>query len=131
MGTALSSVIPSTILYHHPIAQASVVPHKVKTTCHPDFRVFTAPRLTEWIFTSYKLQEGFTYSTFRPRLSTSLEFLSSSSKMKVSRSLVLGAVTVALPCDSCYGPATKDIHVQNVRRMQPGAQNATTMPKVL
>jgi hypothetical protein len=122
----LSKVIPSTILYHPPIAQASVVPRRVKTTCHPDFRDSTAPRLTEWL---YKFQDGFAYFTFRPRLSMSLEFFSSSN-MKVSKSLVLGTVvTVALACDSCYGPATKDIHVRNVRRMQPGAQNATTMPK--
>jgi hypothetical protein len=50
--------------------------------------------------------------------------------MKLPKSFVLGTVvTVALACDSCYGPAAQDIHVRNVRRMQPGDQNATTLPK--
>jgi hypothetical protein len=50
--------------------------------------------------------------------------------MKLPRSFVLGTIfTVALACDSCYGPATDGIHVRNVRRMQPGAQNATTKSK--
>lgn len=43
--------------------------------------------------------------------------------------LVLFSVTVALACDSCYGPADYDIHTRNVRRQQPEALNATTSPR--
>jgi hypothetical protein len=46
-GTEFSSVIPSTILCHPLIAQASVVRRRVKTTCHPDFQVSTMLRSTE------------------------------------------------------------------------------------
>jgi hypothetical protein len=42
---------------------------------------------------------------------------------------IAAAVSPALACDSCYGPASEVVHERNVRRMQPGAQNATVGPK--
>lgn len=39
------------------------------------------------------------------------------------------AATVAIACDSCYGPSTNVEHIRNVRRMQPDASNASTGPK--
>ncbi|MCJ1289071.1 hypothetical protein MMC34_000603 [Xylographa carneopallida] len=43
---------------------------------------------------------------------------------------VLAAVApVVLACDNCYGPRDDAVHVRNVRRMQPGALNATTGPR--
>ena len=35
----------------------------------------------------------------------------------------------ALSCDDCYGPNRDAVHVRNVRRMQPDAQNATVAPR--
>ena len=42
---------------------------------------------------------------------------------------IAAAVSSALACDSCYGPASEVIHERNVRRMQPEAQDATVGPK--
>lgn len=39
------------------------------------------------------------------------------------------AATTVFACDSCYGPATPDLHTRLVRRMQPEALNATVAPK--
>ncbi|MCJ1284851.1 hypothetical protein MMC26_004188 [Xylographa opegraphella] len=39
------------------------------------------------------------------------------------------AATPALACEGCYGPRDEAAHVRNVRRMQPGALNATTGPR--
>jgi hypothetical protein len=46
--------------------------------------------------------------------------------------LILGiaaAASTVLACDSCYGPSSEVIHERNVRRMQPGASDATVGPK--
>lgn len=42
---------------------------------------------------------------------------------------LLASGWVALACESCYGPQNNVIHTRNVRRMQPGAQNATVGPR--
>jgi hypothetical protein len=39
------------------------------------------------------------------------------------------AVNAALACDSCYGPSSEAFHERLVRRMQPGASDATMNPK--
>jgi hypothetical protein len=39
------------------------------------------------------------------------------------------AVSGALACDSCYGPSSEVVHERLVRRIQPGAQDATVGPK--
>jgi hypothetical protein len=39
------------------------------------------------------------------------------------------AVSAALACDSCYGPSSEVVHERLVRRMQPGASDATVYPK--
>ncbi|KAE8453312.1 hypothetical protein EG329_011379 [Mollisiaceae sp. DMI_Dod_QoI] len=39
------------------------------------------------------------------------------------------AVSSAIACDSCYGPADEVVHERLVRRMQPEASNAVTGPK--
>jgi len=39
------------------------------------------------------------------------------------------AVSGAVSCDSCYGPASEVVHERLVRRMQPEAQDATVGPK--
>lgn len=39
------------------------------------------------------------------------------------------AVSRAVACDSCYGPASEVVHERLVRRIQPGAQDATVGPK--
>lgn len=41
-------------------------------------------------------------------------------------SLLTGAASA---CESCEHPARDVVHVRNVRRMQPDAQNATSAPK--
>ncbi|KAL3421794.1 calcineurin-like phosphoesterase [Phlyctema vagabunda] len=48
-----------------------------------------------------------------------------------SSSLLTLAATLGLSaaCDSCYGPSSAVVHERNVRRMQPGASNATSGPK--
>jgi hypothetical protein len=38
------------------------------------------------------------------------------------------ALPTALACDSCYDPQDEIAHTRNVRRMQPGAPNATVGP---
>ena len=43
--------------------------------------------------------------------------------------LTAAAFNSVLACDSCYGPATEVVHERHVRRMQPGAQDATVGPK--
>ena len=46
--------------------------------------------------------------------------------------LAFAAVLVAAApscCDDCYGPKKEAAHVRNVRRMQPGAPNATSLPR--
>jgi hypothetical protein len=43
--------------------------------------------------------------------------------------LALLSATASLACDSCYGPANYDIHTRFVRRQQPEALNATTLPR--
>ena len=47
---------------------------------------------------------------------------------QLANALVALAGSVAA-CDSCYGPSNGAVHVRNVRRMQPDAQNATVKPK--
>ena len=42
---------------------------------------------------------------------------------------LLAAIVPALTCEDCYGPHNDAAHVRNVRRMQPGAQNATSLPR--
>ncbi|PMD65487.1 uncharacterized protein K444DRAFT_703282 [Hyaloscypha bicolor E] len=39
------------------------------------------------------------------------------------------AVSLAVACDSCYGPSSEVIHERLVRRMQPEAQDTTIGPK--
>jgi len=49
--------------------------------------------------------------------------------MKVATLFSLAAVVkVAAACDSCYGPSSEVVHERLVRRMQPGAQDATVGP---
>ena len=38
-------------------------------------------------------------------------------------------VRFSLACDGCYGPHDSAAHERNVRRMQPGALNATSLPR--
>jgi hypothetical protein len=50
-------------------------------------------------------------------------------KMRASTLLRLAvAVSIALACDSCYGPSSEVVHERLVRRMQPGATDATVGP---
>ena len=51
--------------------------------------------------------------------------------MRFSRAIALLATTIvpALGCESCYGPHDSSAHVRNVKRMQPGALNATSSPR--
>ena len=42
---------------------------------------------------------------------------------------LLAAAAPSLCCDDCYGPHNMAAHVRNVRRMQPGAPNATSGPR--
>ncbi|MCJ1232490.1 hypothetical protein MMC14_000443 [Varicellaria rhodocarpa] len=42
---------------------------------------------------------------------------------------LLAAVAPGLTCDNCYGPRDDSVHVRNVKRMQPGVQNATSLPR--
>ena len=44
-------------------------------------------------------------------------------------SLISVALQPALTCENCYGPRHDAAHVRNVRRMQPGAPNATALPR--
>ncbi|KAI1981992.1 hypothetical protein LOZ53_000756 [Ophidiomyces ophidiicola] len=43
--------------------------------------------------------------------------------------LLLARISAVLACSSCYGPSDLSQHPRLVRRMQPGALNATTKPK--
>lgn len=43
--------------------------------------------------------------------------------------VLLTAAAPLLACDNCYGPHDDAAHVRNVRRMQPGALNATVQPR--
>jgi hypothetical protein len=42
---------------------------------------------------------------------------------------LFAAISAALACDSCYGPSSEVVHERHVRRMQPGASDATVDPK--
>jgi hypothetical protein len=42
---------------------------------------------------------------------------------------VLAAAAPALGCDGCYGRSDASTHQRMVRRMQPGAQNASSSPR--
>lgn len=42
--------------------------------------------------------------------------------------LLVAAIPI-LACDRCYGPQDPADHVRNVPRMQPGALNATSLPR--
>ena len=44
-------------------------------------------------------------------------------------SFFAAAAGLALGCESCYGPHDSSVHVRNVKRMQPGALNATASPR--
>ena len=38
-------------------------------------------------------------------------------------------LAIGSACDDCYGPHNAAAHVRHVRRMQPGAENATVKPR--
>ena len=42
--------------------------------------------------------------------------------------ILLALVAPVLTCDNCYGP-NEGAHVRNVRRMQPDAESATSLPR--
>ena len=42
---------------------------------------------------------------------------------------LLATAVPALACHDCYGPRNPEAHVRNVRRMQPGAPDATSLPR--
>jgi len=52
--------------------------------------------------------------------------------MRFTQSLAAAVVAVAIPslaCESCMHPEKDVVLTRNVRRMQPDAQNATSLPK--
>ena len=44
-------------------------------------------------------------------------------------SLLLAFVALSSACNDCYGPKSDAVHIRHVRRMQPGAETATTSPR--
>lgn len=49
--------------------------------------------------------------------------------MYFQSSLLLAFAALSSACNDCYGPKNDDAHVRHVRRMQPGAEQATSSPR--